>query len=286
MGTLHHKGRKHSKKRNVGLVYDFLLREVIDCVLRDDDARTKVVVRLMKRHFRPGTELYREWRLFNAVVKARGADETTANAIIRETRNAVRRYDRVKLDREKSRLIHEVNHRLGDGVYGRGVPNYTLFATVQTLFNDWRDTGVPNIGRIADYERKLHRHLMSPPEPEQEVVVEASDPSSDALVVKLMAEKLNRRYSDRLSVEQRALLGMYALEGVSEKLVERFATVRHECLQALDAYGGELTAEDAYTRGKLAEVRAELVALEPTSAAEDDVSKYLKLCELKEELGA
>ena len=130
--------KKHTKRRNIGLIYEFLVRHIIDSVMREDDASAEKAVLIIRKNFKPGTELYREWRLFNAVVKTRGVDETMANAIIRETRHAVRKYDRTKLDTEKTRLIHEINHTLGQDVYDRPVSDYRFFATVQTLFNDWR----------------------------------------------------------------------------------------------------------------------------------------------------
>lgn len=282
---LHYKGRKHQKKRNVGLMYEFIVRHIIDASLRDDSKSVREAVNIIKRHFKPGTELYREWRLFNAIIKTQGVEETMANAIIRETRNAVRKYDRQKLDREKSRLIHEVNHKLGQDVYKRGIPNYTMYATVQTLFNDWRDTGVPNISRIADYEKKLHEHLMVPQAEQRQLNEVATDPSTDALVIKLMAEKLNKRYGNKLNPLQRSILMMYSLEGISDKLIQDMGSIKESTLKLLDKYHEELVEKkDTYTASKLAEVKKTVGSLDPNDMDDTTVARFMKLCELKEEL--
>lgn len=275
---------KHQKRRNIGLMYEFIVRHIIDCVLKDDDAGAQRAVAVIKKNFKPGTELYREWRLFNAVVKTQGVDETMANAIIRETRHAVRKYDKKKLEQEKTKLIHEVNHRLGQDVYTRPVANYKFFATVQTLFNDWRDSNVPNISRIAEYEKQLQETLMSVPEIIEEVV-ESDDPGGDALVIKLMAEKLNKRYVNKLNPVQRSLLNLYALEGVSDKLVENFSAVKSETLTKLDKYRDTVrSGNDEYTLRKLDEAYVAISELNAGDMNDSNVARFLKLCELKDEL--
>jgi hypothetical protein len=283
--ALDHKGRKHSKRRNVGLVHDFLIRHIVDSVLRDDDVATRKTVSVIKRCFRPGTELYREWRLFNAVIKTQGVDETMANAIIRETRDACRKYDRSKLDREKSLLIREINHVLGQDVYERQVPNYRMFATIQTLFNDWRDTGIPNISRIADYEHKLQRHLMSEKVECDDCLVEGGNPADDALVVRLMTEKLNHRYAGKLNDIQRSILSMYVLEGHSTTLVSMLTKLKERVLTSLAGHVSAVAARgDVYTAKKLVEAREVIDALDPLSDDDAVVARFMKLSELCNEL--
>jgi hypothetical protein len=173
---------------------------------------------------------------------------------------------------------------LGPDVYNRGVPNYKLFATIQTLFNDWRDTGVPDINRIANYEKKLQEHLMQPVQ-EVEQLQESSDPSHDVLVVKLMAEKLNKRYGKCLNPLQRSLLSMYAFEGVSDKLSDSMHSIKDTTLQLLESYGNELRAKgDTFSLNKLHEVKNTIEKLDPQSMDDTIVARFLKLCELKEEL--
>lgn len=285
---LHSKGKKHSKRRNVGLMMEFLTKHIINCSLKDDDEGVKHAVKIIKQHFKPGTELYREWRLFNAVAKTQGVSETVANAILRETRKAVRGYNKTQLEREKSWLIKSVNHELGQGVYEHHVPEYRTLATIQTLFNDWRNTVLPDIGRIADYERKLQEHLMQPPDVQHlnEGLLEGqSDPVQDKLVVKLMIDKLNKRYAGKLNEVQRKILGMYALEGVSDDLCEDLEHLKEETLQKLDEYRtSRLAANDKFSVSKIDEARTGIEQLSTGELNESMVARFMKLCELKEEL--
>ena len=57
----------HNKKRNVGLIYEQLIRYASKCILEGKTDRAEIAMQIMKEHFRPGTELYKEFRLFNAL---------------------------------------------------------------------------------------------------------------------------------------------------------------------------------------------------------------------------
>lgn len=277
---MHYKGRRHKKKRNTLLLYEFLLRHMVEGIVTDDNGRIEKVLSIIKRRFKPGTELYKEWRLMRTLSRTAGVDETTANAIIRETRDAVRRYDKKKLDIEKSNLIKEINHTFGKDFYDIAVDNYRTFAMIQMLFEGWRTTGVPNISMIADYEKKLHDLLIE----ERNIEFTQPDPEVDALVVKLMVEKLNRNYARSLSRLQRSILGHYVFECSDDSLRRRLTSVRQSTLKLLDEHVKTVSQDDKFTRTKLAKARAIIESL-PTSNFDDAVvAKYMKLCELHDEL--
>lgn len=284
--------KKHHKRRNVGLMYEFIVCHIAAAVGSDDRKAADDAVAIVKRRFKQGTELHREWRLFNAVVNTTGVDETMANAIIREARDACRRYDMTKLESEKTQLIHEVNRKLGQAVYDRPIERYKLLATVQTLFNDWRDPQ-PNIGRIAMYERQLHQHLMSKPAlnvtHEQHV-----DHVTDAFAVQLMVEKMNDHYGDKMTSRQRALLGSYIADGMSEKLLQSMRDLKESVLRELDrcivdVKSGTLVAEasDITSTGRLtrlAEMRDVISDIDVERPDDITFARVLKLCELEEAL--
>jgi hypothetical protein len=279
--TLHSKGKKHNKKRNTGLVYEFLIRQMVEGILRDDTSHADRALSIIKRRFKQGTQLYREWRLMNALAKTSNVDESIANAILRETRDAVRKYDRVKLDREKSALIQEVNHTFGKDTYDRGVPQYKTYATIQTLFDDWRCTGIPNVHRIAEYELKLRSQLITE---SRDVLQGQPDPEADALVVKLMIEKLNRNYANKLSPLQRTILGRYTFEGITDSLRSDLTKLKTETLDKLKKYGQNVKESDKFTLSKLSDVQSVIESIDVNNLDDVTLPRFMKLCELKEEL--
>ena len=103
---------KHNKKRNVGLLYEQLMRFASNCILENNKQKAKKSVDILCRHFKPGTALYKEFRLFNALVDSKVSSRDVARRIIEESKKACLSHDRNQLRKEKSHLIKEINHSL------------------------------------------------------------------------------------------------------------------------------------------------------------------------------
>jgi len=61
---------KHNKKRNVGIIYELLLNHISTKLLEGKKREAKTATKLIEKHFKKGTELYKEFRLFNALAKS------------------------------------------------------------------------------------------------------------------------------------------------------------------------------------------------------------------------
>ena len=201
--------RNHNKKRNVGVIYELLLRNISHLLIQGDKIGAKKTLRIIESKFNKESELYREFRLFNALVKSTVSDSAVAAAILTEAKAAARRCDFKKLDIEKSLLIKEINHSLDDKMfYHRRVPEYKIYATIQTLLNDWRSEDRSDLSRTVQYESKIIERMLS--EKEKNITIEESvDPNVDSLVVKIMTEKINEKYKDNLCSEQRDVIRSY-----------------------------------------------------------------------------
>ena len=106
-------------------------------LVEGNNEKYRTVSSIMKRHFRPGTELYREFRLFNALAKMCVDKDAIALRILAEAKAAAIDFNAHKLRTEKSTLIKEINHKLNDPeFYQQRIENYRSYATIQTLLND------------------------------------------------------------------------------------------------------------------------------------------------------
>ena len=153
--------KSHNKKRNVGIIYEQLINYISQTLVEGKKKETDTAIEIIRKNFRPGTELYKEFRLFNALVKTHVASESLATRILSEAKRAAQDHDSKKLRSEKSQLIREINNNLceGSNLYSRRIENYTTYATIQTLLNDWRSKEVQDISRVALYESKIHGWL-------------------------------------------------------------------------------------------------------------------------------
>lgn len=276
--------KKHQKKRNVGLLYEFLTRHAAEGMVDGDDARVRRSIRLLRRHFKEGTELQREFRLFHALMNTCVDSQDMASRILLAAKEASRHYDSEALDREKSLLIRGINHTFDDdGFYDKRVDEYRTYATVQVLLNEWRKPRPDDIAGVARYEDELVQHLLRPKA--NNVLDEHRDDRVDDLVVGLMFKRVDGKYRGLLNDEQLGLLTCYAgslRSGDDLALRGMLKEQRDATLRAIDSYAGG-GPNDAGTIRRLAEVRG-LAAAEPDAIDDRVIAQHLRLARLRQEI--
>lgn len=155
----------HRKKRNLGLVYEFLTREVACASLAGDAARGAVALDIIARHLAEGSPLFQELSLHRQAMATRGANERLARRIVDELKAAgIRNISRRSLiEQAKSALIHEMNRGLGRDIFDRyRIPDYTAHASISILMS--RGVGRVDEGvEAAKVEEHLVSYLMSSP---------------------------------------------------------------------------------------------------------------------------
>jgi hypothetical protein len=278
----------HNKRRNVGLMYEFLVRTISQALVEGDKGTSAKALKILKRHFRPGTELHRELRLVNALARTTVSSEATASSIIQEAKNAARSYDAKKLDREKSLLIRNVNHSLaGISVYDHHVNEYRTFATIQTLLNDWRSSGA-DLARVARFEDELLRKLVT----EQESVETTTGPLTEEspgtarLLARIMTQRLTEKYSSVLSDDQKRLIKAYAFSTVNDDrdiIRKRLSEIKENLLASVQSYIAA-NPEDSYLNGRLSETKDRLLSESLDSINDDTVTRFMLYVKLNEEL--
>lgn len=271
----------HNKKRNVGLIYEQLIRYASKCILEGKTEKAEITMQILKDHFVPGTELYKEFRLFNALVQTRLLSEGLAVRVLDEAKSAAITHDPIKLDTEKSSLIRSINKKLNfPGFFDMRIPEYRKLATVQTLLNDWR-TGAGVSTQRAMYESKVVEHLTEKKETLQ--IVMKSEVTS--LSLKLMQEKLERKYSSTLNSEQISLINLYvkaSTRGEPKPLREACERVKVRAVKALTTFLNE--KGDKILMEKVSPVKKEIESLPVSKIQESDLSRYLTLIKLASEV--
>ncbi len=279
--------KSHNKKRNVGVVYELLLRRVSECLINEDTEGAQKTLNIISKRFRKGTALYKEFRLFRALAKSEVSDRNIAQAIISEAKYAARETDAKQLDREKSQLIREMNYTLGDSnLYRRFIPNYKTLATIQVLLNDWRDGSSANIERIAMYESKVIDHLVE--EKKTLNLEEEVDYNVDPLVVKIMSEKLNKKYSNKFDSDQQEILKIYSFASLEEGTESRnqienlLENVKSKVVSSVDNL--EKTTENETLREKIELVRSQIINESKKDLSDQKIVRFLTLIDLCKEI--
>jgi hypothetical protein len=273
--------KSHNKRRNVGLIYEMLLREASLALINDDQKRSERIVRLIKHHFRKGTQLQKEYRLFNALLKTNVPSDVVALKILDEAKTFSRKIDQKQLYDEKTSLIHSINHTIGKTVYERKIPNYRMYATVQTLLNDWRLLEEANFERVIDFESKVRDWLVR--EKKENEVDQKEIEKTDRLVVKIMTEKLNERYRNNLNEEQKEIVKNYAFYMSDEKIEEMrsyLSDLREETIKTIKSYLQE--EGSVYLDRKAEKVLEDINNLNLNEINDELIGKMLTISHLKQ----
>tara|TARA_Y100001970_G_scaffold222826_1_gene274186 strand:+ start:5835 stop:6680 length:846 start_codon:yes stop_codon:yes gene_type:complete len=278
MKTEKTKMAKHNKKRNVGLIHEQLVRYVASSLIAEDKKSAEVAIQIIADNFKKGTELYKEFRLFNAMINLPVGTKSLAERVLLESKNAAKSHDSQKIRVQKSKLIKDINTKLTESrrFYSMKISNYKLYATVQTLLNEWRGKSTLDLTEKAKYEESVVEWLS------REVTgKKIEEAKSDPLVQRLMYQKFEEKYKEQLSETQKAVLQSSIL-GSDEEFIAIIKETKKSALSSLAKF--EKTCDNKLLRENISSV-VDRVRNLPEQKTDDVVAKTLHLIHLIEEMG-
>jgi len=276
--------RVHNKKRNVGIIYELLLRSISSFLIEGKTSEAQVVCNILDKRFSSDTELYKEFRLFNALANSTVSDTSVAAGILSEAKQASRRHDLKKLDREKSLLIKDINHSIADpDFYYRKVPEYKSYATIQSLINEWRKNDSSNLSKMIQYESKIAQRLLE--QKEEDDISNHTTEDSDHLVSKIMMEKLNTKYGEVLNTEQKAIVRTYVFScssGDINKIHNLLKESAEKTSRSLSGFKDE--TDNRIILEKIDAVKKKISSINYEKIDDNLISKFLTISKLSHEI--
>ena len=94
---------KHSKIRNTGLIFEFLVRQITADVLSKED--NSKAISIIKKKFNENTELGKELLLYNTIINTKFNSDKKADYLIDEVLKQRQSLSNAQLKREKYNLI-------------------------------------------------------------------------------------------------------------------------------------------------------------------------------------
>ena len=125
---------KHSKFKNTGILFELLVKQIASDTLANKDS---LALEIIKKHFKKGTELNKELKLYQSLTKENFDNQYQAQEFIDIVLN-----ERVKLNegilrRQKYNLIKSVKESfVMDDFFKYRVTNYREMASVYKLFEN------------------------------------------------------------------------------------------------------------------------------------------------------
>jgi hypothetical protein len=277
----------HNRKRNTGLIYEFLVRQLASQMIDKDNVGWKKTYDIIERYFTPGMPLAEELEMFDALRSVRSLKEIAARRLLAEVYGRARKMDEHKLDIKKSNLIKEVNYSFGKDFFSKyRIDEYRLLASIQMLIDNCRRPGrlAEDVQKIQ-LEESLVSYLTSR---EKDEVKPQSDDRIDQMVYKVAESKFIDRYGQVLNESQKELLDRFG----RALLTKQPRTIREQLLsekaRILSVLRGSRTLkeikEDAIMVKNLEEAISRLSEMNEDEEPESVVQEMLLFERLAEEL--
>lgn len=188
---------KHNKKKNSQIIFEQLMILATRLALNSKKKQAKEVLRIVKEHYKPGTELGREKKLFDAITSNSAKTVEEAEAILVEVLNEVKFIKEKPLDREKVILVNKIIDTIGKELFSIPVKEYKLLASTQILFNETRNNFKhSNPGERVKIKKILIENLNKKPAVDEIGEV-------DNLTNKIVIKKFNEKYSSIMNEDQK-----------------------------------------------------------------------------------
>ena len=202
---------KHSKYKNTGILFELLVRQITTDTLEGKDSPVKD---LLKKYF-VKTELGREYKLYETLLKKTTLSETKANIVINTLVESSKTLNRGVIKRQKYNLINEIQKYYDlNKFFNHKLPNYKTYAAFYTLLEITNLTQSIDPEQIITNKVTILEHLtvasIASNYVKDEVLEEFNNSDKDIklLTYRILMEKFNNKY-DVLNHNQKLVLKEY-----------------------------------------------------------------------------
>ena len=270
---------KHSKVKNTGLIFELLVRQVASDTMNNKNSKS---LQLIKRHFRPKSELSKELKLYRTVSTEKFKTENKAEKFVDAVVRARKDINESQLRRDKYNLIKDLKSNFNVSEFFKSrVNNYKVQASTYKLF-EFAEADDPK--EYVDSKFTLVEHVQtSPKKKDKAPSLNSEHKDVRILASKLVVDKFNEKYS-KLSNMQKSMLREYINNVTNSVKLKKYVVTEtkklHDKISILKS-----SVPSKVIRIKLNEVANLLSELNKKHIVEDkDVLTMLRYYELINEL--
>ena len=280
---------KHSKVKNVGIMYELLARKLTADVL-NDNTKSKAVS-IFKEFFGKDTEISKELELYNILQNKKTKNQAMATDLINVVLETRQKLSNSKLRKEKYNLVKRVNESFDSKeFFNARIPNYKFYASVYNLFEEVSSDKILNpVAKVNSKFTLIETISTSPkkkPVQENEVFSEFSKSDTDVrlLAYKTLVDKFNKKYS-KLTTEQKEVLKKYIYNVSDNEELKTFVNDKLDIIEAkLEKHVNKVN--DEITRIKLHGAINKIQEIKNTKhVSEKTLTSVLRYYDLVTELG-
>ena len=248
---------KHSKYKNTGILFELLVRQITTDTLDGKDSPAKDI---LKKYF-VKTELGREYKLYETLLKRTSLTESKANIVISTLTDSSKALNRGTIKRQKYNLISEIQkHYDLNEFFNHKLPNYKVYAAFYTLL-EINNAQNSNPDQIITNKVTILEHLTAAQITESKVKDDVMDEFEKAdkdvrfLAYKMVLENFNTKY-DELHPKQKLILKEYITSVDNTSRLKEFYTNK------VNEIKEELTSLNKQTKNQVTKIKInEIISL-------------------------
>jgi len=277
---------KHSKYKNTGILFELLVRQATADTLKGTDSPA---IDLIKKYF-VKSELGREYKLYESVIKSKVLNEGRANVVISTILETSQKFNRTSLRKQKYNLISEIKTKYNlDEFFGTNIKNYKELASLYTLIEGYNTKDITDTDQLVNNKVNLLEYLtkqnVKTKEVKEDILKEFQTYDKDLriLTYQVLLEKFNSKYQD-LSNEQKQVLKEFinAIDS-TPSLREFYNTKIEELKSSLNKEAKSI--KDRATQVKVQEISKLLTELDKNNkVSNDNLVDLLQYYELIKEI--
>ena len=219
---------KHSKYKNTGILFELLVRQITADTLDGKDSPAKD---LLKKYF-VKTELGREYKLYETLLKKTSLTEAKANIVISTLAESSKTLNRGVIKRQKYNLISEIQKHYDLNLFfNHKLPNYKVHAAFYTLLEITNTPKSSNFEQAISNKVTILEHLTAAQIKETQVRDEvmneftSSDKDVRFIAYKMILENFNVKY-DSFHPNQKLILKEFITSIDNTPRLKEFYTVK------------------------------------------------------------
>lgn len=201
---------RHNKIKNTGILFELLTRQITSDFISN---KPSPAADILKTFFKSGTNLHKELRLYQTLMKEKYSSEAKATSLIEEVIKLSNVLNRTNLRKEKYNLIKEIRayYDLDDFIKTQ-INNYKVYASIYRLLENKNFTFSP--AEIVTSRYTLLEFITSKPIENKTVrtgvINEYSKQDADVrkLAYKILIDRFNSKYKN-LGDREKQLLREY-----------------------------------------------------------------------------
>ncbi len=276
---------KHSKYKNSGILFELLVRQITADTLEGKDSPVKD---LLKKYF-VKTELGKEYKLYESLLKKTSLTESRANLVIDTLLESSKTLNRKLLKKQKYNLINEIQKYYDlNEFFNHKLPNYKIQAAFYTLIEICNLYPSINPESIISNKITILEHLTAAPIMENKIrenVLDEikEDKDTRILAYRIILEKFNEKYGD-LNFHQKSILkelinSIDNTPKLREFYISKSQEIKNELIQL------NKSTSNPVTQIKINEIVSLIKPVtKTTKITDDDLVNLLQYCELLSEL--